>query len=90
MSINGFDVGVDTSAVVEVEPSKVQLSDVASVVHVAEEDVHILGCAKSWNKGKVWRTSVICLSIFLTNYLSSKTAHCKYLPISDRGPEHIR
>lgn len=49
MPIDCLDVIIHAGSVVEVESGEVKLPDIASVVHVTEEDVHILGGAESWN-----------------------------------------
>lgn len=49
MPIHCLDVGIDASAVVEMESSEVQLPDITSIIHVTEENVHILGRTDTWN-----------------------------------------
>lgn len=57
MTVDCLDVSVDASPVIEMEPREVQFTDEASVVHVPEEDVHILGCAKPCKKGQFLTTN---------------------------------
>lgn len=53
MAVDGLDVSVDARPVIEMEPREVKFTDIAGVVHVPEEDVHILSCAKPCKRTKI-------------------------------------
>lgn len=46
---HGADLAIEARSLVEIRPGKVQLSQIPCIVHVVEQRVHVVSCAKTCN-----------------------------------------
>lgn len=84
MPLGSRYVGIDPGPVVEVESGKVQLADIARVIHVAQEDVHVLSGTETWKVWELLLTEVEnlrhCQSLLkFTHGMSAVESNCSYL-----------